>query len=184
MKDFMAVACSGCPNAQSCKLLLLTPRLRKPSCLTWHTLPFWETYRLSEKTKHFIVELKKLMDSGKVSSDEEIINELEWNKTAFRGVKSRIKNIPPYYYRRFTEVYKVANIDNKINPIEAIRTLIDANRTLIDAILILAKTNSRLIELLVKLEEKKKIQAPPNPLIVWRGFLKTQLKDFLSTHQQ
>lgn len=84
-----------------------------------------------EKTKKFIEQVESLIDSGVVPSYVEIVDSIEWNRSALSNVINGRRNVPNDVYKRFTDVYKPVEMENtetftvgKLLRLEAIGTVI------------------------------------------------------------
>lgn len=64
------------------------------------------TLDISDKTKKFTEEVKRLVESGIVKSYAQVATDINWNRTALSQVLAGQRNVPATVYRKFTEVYK------------------------------------------------------------------------------
>lgn len=62
-------------------------------------------------TKHFIKEVKTLVETGVVKNYAEIADGMEWSRTSLSGVLKGIRDVPLAVYKKFTELYKIVPIE-------------------------------------------------------------------------
>lgn len=137
------------------------------------------SFSQNERTRFFVSEVNKLLDTGKVARRKDIAATLEWNENALSQVMGGYRNVPTEVYNKFTESYKVAP------PIKA--EPVDNNTELItilkDQVQLLKKTLSdkeqRIEELTAQAASSKKLEAYLQSLL---SLANTQL-DVLLEHR-
>lgn len=68
---------------------------------------------INDKTEKFIRQVKKLVESGRVASYQEIADAIEWDRTALSNVVNKRRNVPPEIYLKFSQVYLPAEIKDE-----------------------------------------------------------------------
>jgi hypothetical protein len=115
-------------------------------------------------TKYFVDTVKTLIDKGEIVSQDELAQELKYNKTSLSSVMNGRRNVPSDVYKRFSDRYgtdRTTHINDAIRQsIKNQITIIAAQRVLLMALaeLLAQKRNQSTTTVLSELEAAVKAQ--------------------------